>query len=354
MKFGNCCFAYQPPGESHKEVVDRFVRLGVVSESLNFDTYWTFEHHFTEFGLMGNLFVACANLLGRTTKLNVATMDLVLPTGHPARQTEELLLLDQLSKGRFKFGAARGLYHKDFRVFGANIEESRNITEDFHNIIMKSTKTASLHTDGQHIEFPDTRVYPEAYLDNIPTCMPAESAATTTWLAERGLPMVLSWFITTSEKKAQMELYNVIAAESGHDIHNIDHCLTFICSVNEDGAKARDMCREFLGNWYDSYVEATNLFSNSNQTRGYDYHKSQWRDFVLQGRTSTKRRADYSHDLNPVGTPERCIELIQRDIDATGITNVACSFEANGSEEEIIASMKRFMSDVVPYLKDPK
>ena len=111
MKFGNICSSYQPPGESHKEVMNRFVRLGVISEELNFDTYWVQEHHFTELGLTGNPFVACANLLGRTKKLNVGTMGVILPTEHPVRQAENLLLLDQMSKGRFKFGVERGIYN---------------------------------------------------------------------------------------------------------------------------------------------------------------------------------------------------------------------------------------------------
>lgn len=357
MKFGNICFSYQLPCESHKEVMDRFVRLGVASEELHFDTYWTHEHHFTEYGLTGNLFVACANLLGRTKKLNVGTMGIVLPTAHPARQAEDLLLLDQMSKGRFNFGVDRGIYHKDFRVFGVDMADSRAINEDFHNIIMKGTKTGTLHTDGRNIEFPDVNIYPEAYLDKIPTCMTAESAVTTTWLAEHGLPLSLSWMITSSEKSAQMELYNAVAKDCGYTdeyIKNIDHSMVFICSVDEDAKRAENMSREFLGNWYDSYVNATNIFGDSNQTRGYDYHKGQWHDFVLQGHTNTQRRIDYSHDLNPIGTPERCIEIIQRDIDATGITNIICAFEANGSDEEIIASMARFMNSIAPFLKDPK
>ncbi|ATF10302.1 luciferase subunit alpha [Candidatus Enterovibrio altilux] len=354
MKFGNICFSYQPPEETHKQVMERFIRLGVVSEELGFDTYWTLEHHFTEFGLTGNLYVACANILGRTKTLKVGAMGVVIPTAHPARQLEDLLLLDQLSKGRFNFGIVRGLYHKDFRVFGVNMEESREISQNFHEMMMEGTQTGSIHTDGTHITFPDVKVYPEKYSNIIATRMTAESASTTTWLAERGLPMVLSWIITTNEKKAQMELYNEIAEENGHDIHNIDHCMTFICSVDEDGDKASEVCHKFLENWYDSYVNATNIFNDSNQIRGYDYHKAQWRDFVLQGHTDTNRRVNYSHDINPVGTPEKCIEIIQRDIDATGITNITCGFEANGSENEIVASMKRFMTHVAPFLKEPK
>ncbi len=354
MKFGNICFSYQPPGESHKQVMDRFVRLGVASEELGFDTYWTLEHHFTEFGLTGNLFVSAANLLGRTKKLNVGTMGVVLPTAHPVRQAEDVLLLDQLSKGRFNFGVVRGLYHKDFRAFGVNMEESREITQDFHKMITNSFKTGTISTDGKHIDFPSVEIYPTTYSKEIATCMTAESASTTEWLASQGLPMVLSWIIGTNEKKAQMELYNEIATEHGHDITKIDHSMTFICSVDYDREKAREVCRKFLTSWYDSYVNATNIFSDSNQTRGYDYHKGQWRDFVLQGHTNTNRRVDYSHNINPVGTPEECIEIIQRDIDATGITNITCGFEANGSEDEIVASMERFMTEVAPFLKDPQ
>nr|BAF93451.1 luciferase alpha subunit [Shewanella woodyi] len=353
MKFGNICFSYQPPGETHKQVMDRFIKLGVASEKLGFNTYWTLEHHFTEFGLTGNLFVAAANLLGRTKTLNIGTMGVVLPTAHPTRQLEDLLLLDQLSKGRFNFGVVRGLYHKDFRVFGVNMEESRSITQNFHEMIMEGTQTGRIGSDSEHIEFPEVEVYPTAYSSEIATCMTAESASTTEWLAKKGLPMVLSWIIPTNEKKAQMELYNEIALEHGHDISKIDHCMTFICSVDHDKQKAREVCRAFLTNWYDSYVNATNIFNDSNQTRGYDYHKGQWRDFVLKGHTNTNRRVDYSHEINPVGTPEECIEIIQRDIDATGITNITCGFEANGSEDEIVASMERFMTLVAPFLKEP-
>nr|AEK79972.1 alkanal monooxygenase alpha chain LuxA [Aliivibrio logei] len=354
MKFGNICFSSQPPGESHKQVMDRFVRLGVASEELGFDTYWILEHHFTEFGLTGNLFVAAANLLGRTKTLNVGTMGVVIPTAHPVRQAEDVLLLDQMSKGRFNFGVVRGLYHKDFRVFGVNMEDSREITQHFHQMITTSLKSGMISSNNEYIEFPDVDIYPKGYSKEVATCMTAESASTTEWLAKQGLPMVLSWIIGTNEKKAQMELYNEIATGYGHDIATIDHSMTFICSVDHDGDKAREVCRSFLANWYDSYVNATNIFKDSNQTRGYDYHKGQWRDFVLQGHTNTNRRVDYSHEINPVGTPKECIDIIQRDIDATGITNITCGFEANGSEDEIVASMDRFMTQVAPFLKDPK
>lgn len=106
-----------------------------------------------------------------------------------------------MSKGRFNFGVVRGLYHKDFRVFGVNMEDSREITQHFHQMITTSLKSGMISSNNEHIEFPDVDIYPKGYSKEVATCMTAESASTTEWLAKQGLPMVLSWIIGTNEKK---------------------------------------------------------------------------------------------------------------------------------------------------------
>lgn len=80
MKFGNFLLTYQPPELSQTEVMKRLVNLGKASEGCGFDTVWLLEHHFTEFGLLGNPYVAAAQLLGATETLNVGTAAIVLPT----------------------------------------------------------------------------------------------------------------------------------------------------------------------------------------------------------------------------------------------------------------------------------
>ncbi|NKC13056.1 MAG: LLM class flavin-dependent oxidoreductase [Gammaproteobacteria bacterium] len=352
MKFGNFLFTYKPPELSHREVIGRFVNLAKASEQCGFDDIWLLEHHFTDFGLTGNLFVAAANILGATKTLNVGTAAVVLPTAHPVRQLEDVNLLDQMSKGRFRFGICRGLYHKDFRVFATDMENSRALMDCWYDLIKNGMTEGYIGADNEHIRFPKVQVNPKAYTQGgAPFYVVAESASTTEWAAIRGLPMIISWIIKTSEKKTQIELYNEIAMENGHDVNNIDHCLSYITSVDHDSQRAKEICRDFLRHWYDGYVNATCIFDDSDQTRGYDFHKGQWRDFVLKGHKNTNRRVDYSYEINPVGTPQECIEIIQNDLEATGIRHINCGFEANGSEEEIIRSMKMFQSEVAPYLK---
>ncbi|MBJ6958594.1 LLM class flavin-dependent oxidoreductase, partial [Vibrio cholerae] len=74
-------------------------------------------------------------LLGATKHLHVGTAAIVLPTAHPIRQLEDVNLLDQLSKGRFRFGICRGLYDKDFRVFGTDMNNSRALMDCWYDLI---------------------------------------------------------------------------------------------------------------------------------------------------------------------------------------------------------------------------
>ncbi len=355
MKFGNFCCSYQLSDDTHTEVIARFIRLGEMSERLGFDTFWLQEHHFTEFALVGNAYTAAANLLGRTKNIHIGTMGLVLPTAHPARQLEDILLLAQLSKGRFCLGFSHGLYDKDFSVFGGNMTDARGISQTYYRLLMQGQTTGQLCIDNKQAISSKVKVYPQAYgqqTKGVPICITAASAGATQWAAMQGLPIQMSWVMPTSEKQAQMAFYNEVATSHGHDISKIEHSMVFICVVDKNGDKARDLCREFLVNWYDSYIEACNTFKALKQE--YNIEQTLWQDVDLVNNTNIQRRIDYSHDINPVGTPEECIEVIQRDIDATGITHIICGFEASGSEADIFMSMQQFITQIAPCLKEPE
>ncbi len=96
-------------GESHKVIMDLTFDL-VLPEELNFDTFWTLEHHFTEFGLTGNLYVACANILGRTQNQrgNHGDHDTYCAPCTPNGRSSTTR---SICRGRLT-GMMRGLYHK--------------------------------------------------------------------------------------------------------------------------------------------------------------------------------------------------------------------------------------------------
>ena len=245
---------YKPPELTQAEVMKRLVNLAKASEDCGFDIVWLLEHHFTDFGLLGNPFVAASHVLGATKKIKVGTAAIVLPNSHPARQIADVNLLDQMSKGRFRFGICRGLYDKDFRVFGTDMNKTREIMNTWYDLISNSMKTGTMQADNEYTKFPEVVINPNPHTKNgAPFYVIAESASTTEWAAERGIPMNLSWIINTSAKVSQIELYNEVAKENGHDLSKINHVLAYITSVNHDSEKAKASCHKFLSHWYDAY-----------------------------------------------------------------------------------------------------
>lgn len=72
----------------------------------------------------------------------------------------------------------------------------------------------------------------------------------------------------------------------------------------------------------------------------------------MKGNKATDCLINYNYVINPLETPGECIAIIQKNIDPTGVKNIFFGFEVNGSEEEIIASIKLLQSDVMPYPKE--
>ena len=354
MDWGVYLLTTQPPGQDEREVIKNMIKYAQAGEEMGFESAWLLEHHFTRFGLLGSPFVAASYILGNTSKLKVGTAANVITTEHPVRLLEEACLLDQMSDGRFKFGICRGLYDKDFTVFDVEMSKTRSILEHWYEIFKEGFETGRVKADNEHVSFPEVEFYPKPYTQNGPQVyMVAESPSSTEWVAKRGLPMVISWIITDEEKRSQMELYREVALEHGHDPDKIDHSLSYIAGVSHDGDAIREQCRGYLEWWYEEYLRATNLFNlEHDSTAGYEFQKGQWKEFVLRGHKKTERRIDYSYQINPVGTPEECVEIIQKGIDATGAKRVICGFESAGKQEEVLASMSLFKEEVMPRIRD--
>src|SRR5258705_12179751 len=85
------------------------VRLADLAEPLGFDSVWSVEHHFTEYDMIPDPVQFLTYMAGRTTKVQLGTMVVVLPWNNPVRVAEEITLLDILSGGRAILGIGPGL-----------------------------------------------------------------------------------------------------------------------------------------------------------------------------------------------------------------------------------------------------
>ena len=101
-------------------------RLADLAEPLGFDSFWSVEHHFTDYTMVPDVLQLLSYIAGRTTRIELGSMVVVLPWHDPMRVAEEVSLLDHLSDGRFILGVGRGAGRVEFEGFRTDMGESRD------------------------------------------------------------------------------------------------------------------------------------------------------------------------------------------------------------------------------------
>ena len=93
---------FQNPGRerSDREVYQSDLALADLAEPLGFDSIWTVEHHSTDYTLCPDALQFLTYMAGRTERLKLGTMVVVLPWHDPMRVAEQVAMLDNLSGGR--------------------------------------------------------------------------------------------------------------------------------------------------------------------------------------------------------------------------------------------------------------
>ena len=107
------------------EVYQNELRLADLAEPLGFESIWGVEHHFTDYTMCPDVLQFLSYLAGRTEKVLLGSMVVVLPWHNPVNVAEKFSVLDHLSGGRAVVGVGRGLARVEYDGFQLDMSESR-------------------------------------------------------------------------------------------------------------------------------------------------------------------------------------------------------------------------------------
>src|SRR2546422_7430563 len=118
---------FQNPGKARRDfdVNQDDLRLADLAEPLGFESIWSVEHHFTDYTLCPDVLQFLSYMAGRSQRLLLGTMVVVLPWHDPLRVAEQVAMLDNLSGGRVILGLGRGAGRVEFDGFRVPMDESR-------------------------------------------------------------------------------------------------------------------------------------------------------------------------------------------------------------------------------------
>src|SRR6516225_324732 len=131
---------FQNPGRARRDfdVYRDDLRLADLVESLGFDSVWSVEHHFTDYTMCPDVLQFLSYMAGRTRRVKLGSMVVVLPWHDPVRVAEQISLLDHCSNGRLILGLGRGLARVEYEGFRLDQNEGRNLFIEYADLILKA------------------------------------------------------------------------------------------------------------------------------------------------------------------------------------------------------------------------
>jgi alkanesulfonate monooxygenase SsuD/methylene tetrahydromethanopterin reductase-like flavin-dependent oxidoreductase (luciferase family) len=332
------------------EVYQNELRLADLAEPLGFESIWGVEHHFTDYTMCPDVLQFLSYLAGRTEKVLLGSMVVVLPWHNPVNVAEKFSVLDHLSGGRAVVGVGRGLARVEYDGFQLDMSESRTRFAESARLLVRALEEGVAEFDGELIKQPRVDIRPKPFKSfqgriYAAAVSPESSLA----LAELGLGMLIIPQKPWSEVEAELKAYREIFQEVNGSAPPAPIVVGFTF-CHEDEEKAREMAGEYVGNYWESVMDHYEFRSDHlKTTKGYEYYGKFTEKIQQYGDGDVK---DFFVDLQVWGTPEQCYQKILDIRGRTAHDSFLAAFSFGGLPyDEVEQSMRLFAKEVMPRLK---
>ena len=333
------------------EVYQNELKLADLAEPLGFDSIWGVEHHFTDYTMCPDVLQFLSYMAGRTERVQLGSMVVVLPWHDPMRIAEQFSVLDHLSGGRAIIGVGRGLGRVEFEGFRLDMSESRTRFAESAKMLVDALENGVAEFDGELIKQPKVDIRPKPYKSfQGRTYAAAVSPESSLALAQLGLGILIIPQKPWSEVENELKAYRGIFQEVNGTPAPPPIVVGFtFCHEDED--RAKEMASEYVGNYWDSIMDHYEFRSDHlKETKGYEYYGKFTEKIEQYGTQDVK---DFFLDLQVWGTPDQCYDKIMSTRGRVGSDSFLAAFSFGAMPyDEVEKSMRLFAKEVLPRLKD--
>ena len=333
------------------EVYQNELKLADLAEPLGFDSIWGVEHHFTDYTMCPDVLQFLSYMAGRTERVQLGSMVVVLPWHDPMRIAEQFSVLDHLSGGRAIIGVGRGLGRVEFEGFRLDMSESRTRFAESAKMLVDALENGVAEFDGELIKQPKVDIRPKPYKSfQGRTYAAAVSPESSLALAQLGLGILIipqkPWSEVANELKTYREIFQEVNGTPAPPPIVVG--FTF---CHEDEGRAKEMASEYVGNYWDSIMDHYEFRSDHlKETKGYEYYGKFTEKIEQYGTQDVK---EFFLDLQVWGTPDQCYDKIMSTRGRVGSDSFLAAFSFGAMPyEEVEKSMRLFAKEVLPRLKD--
>jgi alkanesulfonate monooxygenase SsuD/methylene tetrahydromethanopterin reductase-like flavin-dependent oxidoreductase (luciferase family) len=351
MKVGMSVFMQNTNNKwSDYEVYRNDLKLADLAEPLGFDSIWSVEHHFTPYTMVPDVVQFLTYMAGRTSKIELGSMVVVLPWHDPVRVAEQIAMLDLLSNGRIIIGFGRGAATVEYNGFRVPMEESRERFVEAAEVVVKALANERFEHQGKFFQIPEMSIRPRPFSHPERRLYGAAvSPDTAERMAKLGLGVLVAIPLYGWDAQAKdVERHNELTRQMGHEpVPPITSSFVFCAETEKE---AREGARQHMGGYWGS-ADAHYHFSDGHlkSVKGYEHYGV----IADNAKTTTPEQGVEGFvSLQVAGTPDQCLEQIYTMQDKVKLNHFIAVFSYGGMPHEVAErNLRLFASEVMPKLQ---
>jgi probable F420-dependent oxidoreductase len=320
--------------------------LAQTADQLGYDTVTIGHHHFVP-GNIPDPLMFMAAVAAKTQKIRVGTGIYLLAVHDPVRVAEQVALLDVISGGRAALGVGTGWNPLEYRVFGSDIHRRGARIDESIRLLQHLWTTEGEPWHGEFFDIPALTLYPRPVQRPHP---PIAVAGVAPAAVERAARLGQAWLCGPVQSLRQasdcLAVYRPACQRLGKPA---DWVLRRYAWVGTD----RDqVANEILPAYVDGLLEHWRESAEGDEEREM---------FARFDRGEPVDAEGVAADRLVWGTPQQCVEQIQRYRTETGVEHIHLAFGAGlpgastagyfGTFEQLHEMIELFGTEVLPVLE---
>ncbi len=317
--------------------------IGDLVEPLGYDSLWTVEHHFTPYTMVPDPTQLLSYFAGRTSRIDMGTMVIVLPWHDPVQTAEKIAMLDNMLRGRkLTLGFGRGAGRVEFEGLRVPMGESRERFLEALDVVRSALTNERYSFEGKHYQIPETSIRPQPRSKDLtermycawgtPSSMPMAAGS---GLGALFIPQK-SW----AEYAEDMKGFNQVRADNGWAPMKPIVATWVYC--HKDEGQAWDDALLYMGNYSDSARQHYEFDDSAHfhNTKGYEHYAAM--SEAAQRVDPAVARAGFANS-QVWGTPAQCIAKLKEIRDLVDAQEFVLVFKYGAMpQEKAEASMRLF------------
>lgn len=145
------------------DAFEQLIREAVLAEEVGFDAVFLPERHGRGETFVPSPLLAATAIAARTSRIKIATT-IGLPTLYnPMHLAEQIAMIDNLSRGRFIYGAGVGYHQGYHQTMGVPWEHRGKRFEEAMQVVVLALTEERFSFEGEFFAFDDVQLTPKSY-----------------------------------------------------------------------------------------------------------------------------------------------------------------------------------------------